>query len=97
MVERDPSARGPLQRRTYPAAQFVRQHPPVLRHENKQLLFAISCPEGTSHAGKLEYSRWPELPLPDHREVDPAKAAELVVVRDGYYEYGPILDAGSRR
>ena len=58
-----PDARqpAPLQRRTYDAARLVRMHPPVLRHPNKQLLFAIGSPPGTVHSGRLEYSRWSEI------------------------------------
>lgn len=82
----------PLQRRTYQAAELMRQHPGVLRNENKQVLFAIACPVGAVHAGRLEYSRWPEMPLPRPREIDPARAGRLVVVRDGFYDYRPVLD-----
>ncbi len=89
---RDRSNPEPLQRRTYQAAQLARRHPAVLRHENKQVLFAIGCPADAIHAGQLEYSRWPEIPLP--RQVDPARAAGLVVVRDGYYDYRPTPDPG---
>jgi hypothetical protein len=89
----DPPAPEPLQRRTYPAAELVRRHPPVLRNENKQLLSSIACPPGTQHGGELEYSRWPEIPLPPPRAVDPDGLARLVVVRDGYYDYRPVLDA----
>jgi hypothetical protein len=92
---RDPVVPEPIQRRTYTAAELVRQHPPVLRNENKQLLFAIACPPGTVHSGRLEYSRWPEMPLPPPREVDLGSAARLVVVRDGHYDYRPILDPGA--
>ena len=44
---------------------------PVLRNENKQVLFAIACPAGAVHSGRLEYSRWPEIPLPLPLELDP--------------------------
>ena len=91
---RDPSVPEPPQRRTYQAAELVRQHPAVLRNENKQVLFAIACPGGAIHAGRLEYSRWPEMPLPRPREIDPVRAGSLVVVRDGFYDYRPILDPG---
>ena len=60
---RDPGVIDPLQRRIYPAAELVRQHPPVLRHPNKQVLYAIACPAGTVHSGRLEYTRWPEEPV----------------------------------
>src|SRR3954451_11599445 len=91
---RDPSVIEPLQRRSYAAAQLVRQHPPVLRHENKQLLFAIACPAGTVHSGRLDYSRWPEIALPLPLELDRARIDRLVEVRDGYYDYRPIFDTG---
>jgi hypothetical protein len=85
----------PLQRRTYLAAELMRRHPPVLRHENKQLVFAIACPSGTVHSGELEYSRWPEIRLPQPFEIDSARAARMVVVRDGFYDYRPLLDSGA--
>jgi hypothetical protein len=91
---RDPAVPEPLQRRTYEAAELMRRHPPVLRHENKRLLFTIACPAGTVHAGRLEYSRWPEIPLPLPREAVPGSAARLTMVRDGYYDYGPVLEPG---
>jgi Poly (ADP-ribose) glycohydrolase (PARG) len=90
----NPPVPEPLQRRTYPAAELMRQHPGVLRNENKQVVFAIACPAGAVHSGRLEYSRWPEIPLPLPREVDSVHVARLAVVRDGYYDYGPILDPG---
>jgi hypothetical protein len=85
----------PLQRRTYPAAKLVRQHPPVLRNTNKQVLFGIACPLGAVHSGQLEYSRWPEIPFPPPREADPVRAARLLAVRDGFYDYVPVLDPGA--
>lgn len=90
----DSSALEPLQRRSYEAAELVRQHPPLLRNENKQVLFAIASPAGAVHSGRIEYSRWPEIPLRPPREVDPAGAARLAVVRDGFYDYRPVLDPG---
>ena len=93
---REPLAPEPLQRRTYPAADLVRQHPPVLRHEHKQLLYAIACPPDTVHAGELAYTRWPELPLSAPRPIDPADLGRLVVVLDGHYDYRPVLEAGAR-
>lgn len=91
---RDPPVPEPLQRRTYPAAALVRQHPPVLRNENKRVLFAIACPAGTVHAGRLEYSRWPEIPLPVPLALDADRAVRLTLVRDGFYDYRPVLEPG---
>jgi hypothetical protein len=91
---RDPPMTEPLHRRTYEAAALARQHPAVLRHENKQLLFAIACPTGTVHSGRLEYSRWPEIALPSPFEFDAGRLDRLVVIRDGYYDYQPDFDPG---
>jgi hypothetical protein len=92
----DPSAVRPLERRTYEAAELVRHHPPVLRNENKQIVFSIGCAPGAVHAGRLEYSRWPEIAFPLPREeVDPDRAARLAVIRDGFYDYRPVLDPGA--
>ena len=90
--QRDALQPAPLQRRTYEAARLVRQHPPVLRHENKQLLFAIGSPTGTAQSGRLEYSRWPESAPPSPLELDAARINRMMVVRDGYYDYAPVLD-----
>jgi poly(ADP-ribose)glycohydrolase PARG len=89
---REPPIPEPLQRRTYEAPALVRQHPAVLRNENKQLLYAIACPPAAVHSGRLEYSRWPEIPLPLPLELDSVRLDRLVVVRDGYYDYRPVLD-----
>ena len=91
---RDPAVPEPLQRRAYQAAELMRQHPGVLRNENKQVVFAIACPAGAVHSGRLEYSRWPEIPLRLPCAVDPVSAARLAVVRDGFYDYRPVLDPG---
>ena len=90
--QRNASQPPPLQRRTYEAARLARMHPPVLRHENKQLLFAIASPTGTVHSGRLEYSRWPESAPPSPLELDAARINRMMVVRDGYYDYAPVLD-----
>jgi hypothetical protein len=80
----------PLERREYDALTLMRQHPPLLRNENKRVVFGIACPPGTAR-GTLSYSRWAEMALP--ATVDPARAAGLLVVRDGFFDYEPVADA----
>jgi hypothetical protein len=92
---RDPAAQDPLERRTYDTAALARQHPPKLRNENKQLLFSIASPPGAINGGTLEYSRWPELRLPDALELDARNLDHVVDARDGYYDYCPVLDPGT--
>ncbi len=91
----DLSVAEPLQRRTYQAAELMRRHPGVHRNENKQVVFAIACPAGAIHSSGLEYSRWPEIPLPLPREFDPVRAARLAEVRNGFFDYRPVLDPGA--
>ena len=91
---RDSSVIEPLQRRSYAAAQLVRQHPAVLRHKNKQLLYGMACPPGTVHFGSLEYSRWAEIPMPFPLVLDAARVERSVMVCDGYFDYRPVLDPG---
>ena len=80
----------PLERREFDARTLMAQHPPVLRNENKRIVFGIACPPGTAR-GMLSYSRWAEMPLP--ATVDPACAADLLVVRDGFFDHEPVADA----
>jgi ADP-ribosylglycohydrolase len=77
----------PLERLDYDAPTLMRRHPPRLRNPNKQVVFEIACPDRTS-GGHISYSRWPEMSLPT--TVDPSRAAALIVVRDGFYDYEPL-------
>ncbi len=78
----------PIERREYDAAMLMRRHPPFFRNERKLFVFSLACPQDAVHSGRLEYSRWAEMPLP--AEAEPARAADLVEVRDGYYDYRPL-------
>ncbi len=80
----------PLERREYDALTLMRQHPPALRNENKRVVFGIACPPGTAR-GTLSYSRWAEMALP--ATIDPTRAAGLLAVRDGFFDYQPEADA----
>jgi hypothetical protein len=78
-----------LLRRTYAPARLLDEHPPVLSHPHKRLVFDLACPPGAEHSGTIEVTRWKTGPLPE-RGV--AGSTEVAVSR-GYYDYaGP--DAG---
>lgn len=77
----------PLDRQVFQAAQLVTTHPPVFWHDHKRLVFTLACPSGSSHRGRIEYTRWSAIPLPD--TVDVGRAARLVEMRDGIYDYEP--------
>ncbi len=62
-------------------------HPPVLFDRNKQEVFDVACPVGSTHAGDIDYTRWPEMALPER--ATPALAAHLLAVHEGVYDYVP--------
>jgi hypothetical protein len=72
-----------LLRREYSSAVLLDEHPPVLRHPHKRLVYELACPPGTVHSGRLELTRWRALPLPATAGLSPT---ELLVV-PGYYDY----------
>jgi hypothetical protein len=49
----------PLQRAEYDAAALMTEHPPVIHHPNKQVVYDIACPPGSRPSGTIGYSRWP--------------------------------------
>ena len=79
----------PIDRRDDDALTLMARFRPNLANENKRIVFGIACPPGTAR-GTLSYSRWAEMPLPDR--VQPAAAADLALLRDGFYDYAPLRE-----
>jgi hypothetical protein len=75
----------PIERLDLDAADLVAHHPPRWEHEYKQIIWDISSPPGSVHAGRIGYSRWPAFPLP--YEVDSVFAAGRVAIHHGVYDY----------
>lgn len=76
----------PLDRREFDTARLMVEHPPVLSNANKKVVYAIACPPGAVHAGRLHYSRWAAMQLPD--AFDPALAPHGEA-RTGFFDYPP--------
>jgi hypothetical protein len=84
----------PINRRVFEAAELMAKHPPVWGHPNKQVVFEISSPPGSIHEGKLVFSRWSPLPLPERTE--PAATIRRVEGREDAYDYVSVpASAGS--
>ncbi len=66
------------------------EHPPVWRHPNKQVVFDIATDDGKSPPGRLSYSQWAAMPLPESTGLEAADG--LVLARDGYFDYRPVFD-----
>ncbi|HET7249165.1 MAG TPA: hypothetical protein VFI79_04920 [Gemmatimonadales bacterium] len=78
----------PLETREFDTQRLVTEHPPVWGHPNKVAVYDCLCPRGSRHSGRLRYSRWPTLPLPER--IDVKASLEKVQPRPGFYDYTPL-------
>jgi len=79
----------PLDREDFDAAELVALHPPLLWNPNKRVVFQVACPRGSSARGRIAYSQWPAMTLPE--TVDLRRAAQLVEGRGDVYDYAPAM------
>jgi hypothetical protein len=82
----------PQERLEFESAALAADFPPVLRDRNKQVVYSICCPEGCVHKGRIHYSRWFALPLPER--VDATGALGRVVPREDLFDYKPAWQEG---
>ncbi len=80
----------PIERILFDEDRLMSEHPPILRHRNKQAVFEVACPPGTVFDGQIVYSRWAAMALPE--TLDPAAARRLLVARPDAYDYAPVPD-----
>ncbi len=78
-----------LYRREWEAAALLREHPPVLGHRNKQLVYELAM-AGPAPAGTIEVTRWAASPLPEQV----AAGSTEQVAMAGYYDYAGASGAG---
>jgi hypothetical protein len=76
-----------LYRRAYEARALLRDHPPLLEHRNKRLVYELAM-AGSPPSGTIEVTRWAAMLLPDH--LDLARPAEVAMA--GYYDYAGATD-----
>ncbi len=78
----------PLESREFDTQRLFAEHPPVWEHPNKVAVYEVLCPAGAIHSGRLRYSRWPALPLPER--IDVAGSLARVQARPGFYDYARV-------
>ena len=83
----------PIEARRYRAYALMGRYAPRPQNPNKRVVFGISCPPGARYGGVVTYLRWAEMPIPER--VRPAAAADLALMREGFYDYVPLPGAGS--
>jgi hypothetical protein len=79
----------PLERLAFDAATLMAEHPPVLRHTNKLVVYNVACGEGCTHSGTLGYTRWAAMPLPER--LVPG-GPERIESRPTILDYQPAAD-----
>lgn len=80
----------PLERMTFDAAKLVAEHPPLLHHPNKKVIFEIALGGDAPCSGQIGYTRWPAFPLPER--TDPASGLRILETRSGIMDYTPVED-----
>jgi hypothetical protein len=85
---RDPDPT-PSARLSLATDELMRRHPPRWENANKRVVFGISTPAGAVHRGTVQVTRWDAMPLPT--EVDPGRAAALLQVEPGFFDYAPSV------
>ena len=77
----------PIARYIFDASELVEQEPAQLFSKNKKVVYAIACPPGAVHKGKVNYSRWKYMELPDSISIK--GLSNRVTLRAGFYDYLP--------
>ncbi len=81
----------PLERMTFDVPTLMTEHPPLIHHPNKRVVFEIACGEGHECSGEIGYTQWPAFPLPER--VDPAAGLDALESRCGIMDYEPVEDS----
>jgi len=85
----------PIERRSWLASELTLLFPPVISDERKRLIASIAAPADAVHRGRIDYSRWASMPLPEL--VAPGVAERLPEIRDGWFAYERDADPEAAR
>ncbi|GAB2478733.1 hypothetical protein [Algoriphagus taiwanensis] len=77
-----------LERFTFEASKLMVEEPAQLFSKNKRIVYDLSCPPSAVYHGKIEYSRWQKMDLPE--EVYLGNKSIKPILQEGYYDYEPI-------
>ena len=77
-----------IYRQGYRSQDLVANYPAKLNHKHKNLVYQISCPEGSIHSGDIIVSRWRAISLESmsSKIVNRSK----IEMRSGYFRYDSI-------
>lgn len=78
----------PMEHYIFDASELIEQEPAQLFSKNKKAVYELACPPGGVHKGKIKYSRWESMELPNSISVK--GLSDSTILRAGYYDYFPI-------
>jgi hypothetical protein len=81
-----------IRRESFLTGELVAEFPPRIQNHNKQAVYDIACPPGCTHGGRLEFSRWRAMPLPE--TIAGPFAGLQLERREDIFRYDPVADNG---
>lgn len=75
----------PICRRIFDTHKLVGEFPPRFSSPNKQIVYRIACPPGSTHSGQIVFSRWGKMSLPPTLQVDSPRTT--FEAREDYFGY----------
>lgn len=87
MPEKKASQPEPIIRLTFDIGQLMREYPPDIENHNKKVIFEIAWPPGSSSTGRLVFSRWRAMELPETFE--PGEPDTAIEYREDIFRYEP--------
>ena len=74
------------------AQELVAKYPARLNNRNKEIVFDISSPRGAIHSGRISFSRWRQMRLPDSVTRDSARPS--FELREDFFTYDSSPQGG---
>jgi hypothetical protein len=81
----------PISRIDYDAARLSTDSPPRFRHRNKQLVYSIAFPPGSSASGTISFTRWRAMTLP--HMISWEGQHPVFKVRENLFDYRPPAES----
>jgi len=80
----------PICRYSFDTQKVVTDYPPHLHNANKKLVYSIACPTGCTHNGRMVFSHWRSMPLP--QSFSAASYPTEIEAREDLFGYEPTSE-----
>jgi len=75
----------PICRYEFDAADIVSKYPAQIENTNKEIVFGIASPPDAVHSGKITFTRWRQMPLPD--TISRERDHPTLEMREAFFAY----------